>query len=264
MKVSRIILSVTALFLLRAADVDAATLYERSLKKFQAATETVSPDDYSFVVLGDSRGNDAIFQKALALARGYNPLFLLHGGDYSDNGSDKETDRFLAQIDAAVPDLPFFVVMGNHENRKVFTKRVGPLNFSIESARLKLKLISVDNSGYALKPAELTYLAGQLASRRENTFVAMHIPPKTERWTWHTFTSGSDRLLDLLAENRVNAAFYFHIHLYARDEIRGIPSIISAGAGAPLVPFGFPGEPVYHIVLVRVKNGAVTTEMVKI
>jgi Icc protein len=59
-------------------------------------------------------------------------------------------------------------------------------------------------------------------------------------------------------------AFYFHVHLYAREEINGIPSIITAGAGAPLVSFGFPGEPVYHIVVVRVKNGTVTTEMVQV
>lgn len=38
----------------------------------------------------------------------------------------------------------------------------------------------------------------------------------------------------------------------------------TAGAGAPLVTFGFPGEPVYHIVVVRVKNGTATTEMVKV
>ena len=59
-------------------------------------------------------------------------------------------------------------------------------------------------------------------------------------------------------------AFYFHVHLYDRDEIEGVPSIITAGAGAPLVKDGFPGEPVYHITVGRVKNGAVTTEMVRV
>ena len=92
----------------------------------------------------------------------------------------------------------------------------------------------------------------------------MHVPPKTERWNWHTFSDGAAELENALAENGVKAAFYFHIHLYARDEIKGVPSIITAGAGAPLISFGFPGEPVYHIVVVRVKNGTVTTEMVKV
>ena len=263
-KLSRIILSVAALFLVWTANTHAASLYERSLEKFQAGIEHVSPADFTFVVLGDNRGNDGIFKKALALAKSYNPLFILHGGDYSDNGSDKETDHFLALVNDGIPDVPLFVVIGNHERRKVFAEKIGPSNFSLDSARLKLKVIAVDNAGYALKIPERNYLGSQLTAKRENTFVAMHIPPKTERWNWHTFSDGAAELENVLAENGVKVAFYFHIHLYARDEIKGVPSIITAGAGAPLVPLGFPGEPVYHIVLVRVKNGTVTTEMVKV
>ncbi len=92
----------------------------------------------------------------------------------------------------------------------------------------------------------------------------MHIPPKTQRWNWHTFSDGAEELENVLAENGVRMAFYFHVHLYDRDVIKGVPSIITAGAGAPLAVVGFPGEPVYHIVVVRVKNGTVTTEMVRV
>lgn len=263
-KLSRIIFSVAALFLVWAANTYAANLYERSMEKFQARIDHVSPDDFTFVVLGDSRGNDGIFKKALDLAKTYNPLFILHGGDYSDRGSDQETDHFLELVNGSVPDVPLFVVIGNHEKRKVFAEKIGPSNFSLDSARLKLRVIAVDNATYVLKIPELKYLGSQLAAKRENTFVAMHIPPKTERWNWHTFSDGAAELENALAENGVTAAFYFHVHLYARDEIKGVPSIIAAGAGAPLIGFGFPGKPVYHIVLVRVKNGTVTTEMVKV
>jgi 3',5'-cyclic-AMP phosphodiesterase len=263
-KCSRIILSIAVLLLVWTANAHGASLYERSLEKLQVGIEHVSPADFTFVVLGDSRDNDSIFKKALALARIYNPLFILHGGDYSDKGSDKETDHFLALVNDSVPDVPFFVVFGNHENRKVFAKKVGPFNFSLDSARLKLRVIAVDNASYVLKISELDYLKSQLTTKRENTFVAMHIPPKTERWNWHTFSNGAAELENALAENGVKAAFYFHIHLYARDEIKGVPSIIAAGAGAPLVTFGFPGEPVYHIVVVRVENGTVTTKMVQV
>jgi 3',5'-cyclic-AMP phosphodiesterase len=260
----RIMLSVAALFLIWTADVGAASLHERSLVKFQAGTEHASPADFSFVVLGDSRGNDGIFKKALALAKSYSPLFILHGGDYSDRGSDRETDHFLTLVNDSVPDVPLFVVLGNHENRKVFAEKIGPAHFSLDSARLNLKVIAVDNAGDALKMPERSYLLTELAAKRKNTFVAMHVPPKTLSWTWHTFSEGAAELENALAENGVKAAFYFHVHLYARDEIKGVPSIITAGAGAPLIRAGFPGEPVYHIVLVRVKNGMVTTEMVKV
>ncbi len=257
-------LSAAVLFLVWTINAHAATLYERSLEKLQAGIERVSPADYAFVVLGDSRENDDIFKKALALAKTYSPLFILHGGDYSNRGSDKETDHFLEMVNGIVPEVPVFVVMGNHEDRKVFAEKVGPFNFSLDSARLNLKVIAVDNATYVLKISDLGYLKRQLAAKRENTFVAMHVPPKTERWNWHTFSDGAEALEDALAENGVKAAFYFHVHLYDRDVIKGVPSIITAGAGAPLTSVGFPGEPVYHILVVRVKDGTVTTEMVRV
>ncbi len=263
-KLTRIILCAAVLFFVRTVDARAASLYERSLERLQARIERVSPADFTFVVLGDSRDDDSTFQKTLALARTYNPLFILHGGDYSSKGTDQETDHFLGLVDGVVPEVPFFVVFGNHENRKVFAEKVGPLNFSVDSASLKLRVIAVDNAGNALKPPELAYLKGQLAAKRENTFVAMHVPPKTARWSWHTFSEGATELQEALAEHGVRMAFYFHVHLYARDVIKGVPSIISAGAGAPLVSSGFPGEAVYHIVVVRVNNGMVTTEMVRV
>jgi Icc protein len=263
-KFSRIISCVAVLFLVWTANAHAATLFDRSLEKLQAGIEHVSPADFTFVVLGDSRDNDDIYKKVLALAKTYHPLFILHGGDYSGNGSTKETDNFLAMVNGIVPEVPFFVVVGNHENRKVFVEKIGPLNFALDSATLKLKLIAVDDASNVLKISELDYLKSQLATKRENTFVAMHVPPKTGRWNWHVFSDGAEELENALAEHGVTAAFYFHVHLYARDVIKGIPSIITAGAGAPLVSQGFPGEPVYHIVVVRVKNGVVTTEMVRL
>ena len=263
-KVSRIVSCAAVLLLFWAVNARAATLYERSLEKLQAGIERASPTDFTFVVLGDSRDNDGVFKKILALAKTYNPLFILHGGDYSNKGSNTETDNFLAMVDGIVPEVPFFVVIGNHENKKVFAERIGPFNFTLDSARLKLRVIAVDNENYLLKDPELEYLNRQLAAKRENTFVAMHIPPRTERWNLHTFSAGAAELEKTLAENAVTLAFYFHVHLYDRDVIKGVPSIITAGAGAPLAVFGFRGEPVYHIVVVRVKDGSVTTEMVKL
>ena len=175
-KLSRIVLSVALLFLIWTVNAHAASLYERSLEKFQAGIEHVSPTDFTFVVLGDSRDNDTILKNALALAKTYNPLFILHGGDYSDKGSDKETDHFLALVNDSVPDVPFFVVIGNHENRKVFAKKIGPFNFSLDSDSLKLRVIAVDNASYALKTPELDYLKNQLACK-EGKYVCCHAYP---------------------------------------------------------------------------------------
>lgn len=257
-----VILLFVAFFL--AADCHAGTLYDRSLQKMERNAQNASPQDFTFVVLGDNRENDEIFRKSLWLATTFKPLFILHEGDFSSHGSRKEVDHFLAMVQATVPDIPLFIVPGNHEQKLPFKEKIGPLDFVIDVPRLGLKVVAVDNSDYMLNAAQLGYLKNQLATMRKFTFVTMHVPPATKRWNWHTFSQGAPDLIALLAEKKVTAAFYGHIHLYDRDDIKGVPHIISGGAGAPLIRFGFPGDPSYHIVVVRVKDGGVTYEMVKI
>ena len=241
-----------------------ATLYERSVMQFEARAEHASPHEYSFVILGDSRGGDTVFEKALRLARSFQPLFILHGGDYSQSGGENETDRFLDLVHQGVPDIPLFVVLGNHENREVFARRIGPADFTLKNGRLGLTLVALDNSDNTLKASQLQYLRSRLSSATGASFVAMHVPPRTERWGWHTFSEGADQLGKILAQGRVQGAIFSHVHLYDRSEFGGVPAIITGGAGAPLVRFGFPGEALYHILVVRVSDGKATFRKVPI
>ncbi|WP_243371352.1 metallophosphoesterase [Geotalea sp. SG265] len=242
----------------------AASLFERSAAELETRLKKASADDYTFVVLGDSRDNDAVFRKVLAKAAAYQPLFILHLGDYSSTGSIKATEQFLSLLLKTAPGVPVFVVPGNHENMEVFLNRIGPLHFTLESKRLGLKVIALDNSNYQLQKGEFDYLQEQLQGKLATTFLAMHVPPKTSKWDWHTFSKGAAELEKLIAGSGIDGIFFAHVHLYAREEINGIPHIISGGAGAPLVRLRFPGEPVYHFVVVRVKRGKASMEMVSV
>lgn len=242
----------------------ADTLYQRSMTLFTAKAAKANRQNYRFVVMGDSRDGEVTFKKALKLARSLQPLFILHGGDYSPRGGEAETARFLSVVKETVPDVPLFVVMGNHEDSAVFTREIGPLDFTVQSNRLGLAVVAVDDSEYILKPAELAYLRSHLAAAPATRFVAMHVPPATADWNWHAFREGAGELKAILARDKVQGAFFSHVHLYAREKLGGVPAIITGGAGAPLVTGGFPGDPVYHIVLVQVKNGQVSIEKVPI
>lgn len=233
----------------------AETLFDRSLALFEAKAAKVSKDDYSFVVLGDSRDGDAVFKKVLKLAKAYDPLFILHGGDYSGSGTEEETAAFLSLVRENIPDLPIFVVIGNHETPTVFAREIGPSYFTLKSARLGLTLTAVDNSEYKLRRQDLDYISRQLSYAARTKFVAMHVPPKTSRWSWHTFSDGAEQLEDVLLRKRPAGIFFSHVHLYDSDEFGGVPAFITGGAGGPLIPFGFPGDARYHFLLVRVKNG---------
>ncbi|WP_129125594.1 metallophosphoesterase family protein [Geomonas oryzae] len=241
----------------------AETLFKRSSDLMQQLAAKASPSDYSFVVLGDSRGNEAVFKKALSVAATYRPLFILHGGDYSDKGGEEETRKFLSLVESTVPAIPVFVVFGNHESPAVFEKLVAPRQYRFGSKRLGLRVLVVDNAGEELKAPELSFLEKELATAPQATFLAMHVPPETSRWRGHTFSEGAAELQRVIASSSpVQASFFAHSHVYDRDLFGGKPAFISGGAGAPLAWMSRYGERVYHIIVVRVKNGRASYQMV--
>jgi hypothetical protein len=86
----------------------------------------------------------------------------------------------------------------------------------------------------------------------------MHIPPKTDRWPRHSFDKGKDGLLTLMTDRDVRMGLFAHIHLYDADIIKGIPHVISGGAGSQLAWFGYAGDAIYHLVIVDVVKGKVS------
>src|SRR5512138_2616563 len=143
---------------------EAETLFDRSLRQLTSRAAQVTADDFSFVVLGDSRGNDKIFTAVLRRAAAFKPLFILHCGDLAENGTRAELDHVLQLLERSLPGQPMFVVKGNHErDMALFEEMIGPRNFSIDISRLGFKLVAVDNSRYSLAREELAYLRRQLA-----------------------------------------------------------------------------------------------------
>jgi len=243
----------------------AATLHTESLSSFVKRAAATDPEEWRFVFMGDNRGNDRKFREALKLAARHNPLFILHGGDIAERGTADELAHFLATV-RDIPGLPpLFVVRGNHEmDVGLFERVIGPPNFILDSQQLGFRLVAVDNSDYSLKGKELAFLEKMLDQSRKSQFVSMHIPPKTERWSRHSFENGKDNLVRLLAERKVKLGLFAHIHLFDKEEINGVPCIISGGAGAQLSYFGFSGITEYHIVVVEIKKGKVSYRVEKL
>lgn len=251
----------------------AETLYERSLKQLEAKLQTACPDDFTFVVLGDSRDNDAMFRKSLLLAKSFHPLFILHNGDVVSMGTEETFHHFLGVVQNAAPETPLFVAMGNHdltrhgksgERKILFQKKIAPLNYTVDAVRLNLRVIVLDNALYQVTPEQLLYLQQRLTEDRTFNFVAMHVPPRIERWNNdHSFSEGAEDLVRILSEGNITRAFFGHMHVYDETVAQGIRYILTGGAGAPLRHPGY-GASVYHIVLVHVKDGVVHTKMVPV
>jgi 3',5'-cyclic-AMP phosphodiesterase len=244
--------------------VPSVTLHSVSLNSFAKRADLAKADEWCFVFMGDSRGNDKTFNEALQRAASFNPLFILHGGDFVEHGTADELAHFLKTVHE-VPDLPpLFIVRGNHEgHEKLYEQYIGPRDFTIDSERLGFRLVVVDNSSDTLQGKELKYISKKLDQSRPVQFVSMHVPPKTEHWSHHSFTKGKDELINLMADRKVKLGLFSHIHMYDTEEINGIPCIVSGGAGAHLTNYdSSSGKAKYHIVLVEVKQGKVSYKVV--
>lgn len=238
---------------------EAAPLFADSMKAFEARAASANADGWHFVFLGDNRGNDSKFKEILQRAKELDPLFILHGGDIVEKGTAGELSHFLEIVRSVKGLPPLFVVRGNHEaNAALYEKMIGPLHFVIDSQRLGLRLVAVDNSSYVLSESGLSFLSRNLDQKRLNQIVSMHIPPKTERWPRHSFDKGKNELLSLMAERDVRMGLFSHIHLFDADLIKGIPCIISGGAGSQLAWYGYQGDAMYHLVIVDVVKGKVS------
>ncbi|GFE58657.1 metallophosphoesterase [Geobacter sp. AOG1] len=241
------------------------TLHAASLASLEKRIAAANVDDWRFVFLGDSRGNDEKFKEALRRAAEFDPLFILHGGDIAEKGTAAELLHFMKVVHEVSGLPPLFIVRGNHETDVgLYEKIIGPLNFTLDSQRLGFRLVAVDNAGYALKEKELAYLATMLDQSRPIQVVSMHIPPLTDRWSKHSFTEGKNELVSLMADRKVRLGLFSHIHQFDNDVIKGIPCIVSGGAGASLTWFGYSGEAAYHIVVVEVKMGKVSYRVVRL
>jgi hypothetical protein len=236
-----------------------ARFFAESMKSFEARAASADADSWRFVFLGDNRGNDVKFKEILQRAVELDPVFILHGGDIVEKGNAAELSHFLELVKSVKELPPLFVVRGNHEsNAPLFEKTIGPLNFVLDSQRLGLRLVAVDNAGYSLGERGLSFLSDKLDRKRQTQIVSMHIPPRTERWPKHSFDKGREELLALMSERKVKMGLFAHIHLFDADTIRGIPCIVSGGAGSQLAWYGYRGDAVYHLVIVDVVKGKVS------
>lgn len=259
------------IFILVCASAQSATLYEQSLLKLEMRLSGIIKELYTFVVMGDSRENDKVFIKCLLAANRYNPLFILHTGDAVSTGSEEQFQHFLSILQQNLPDMPVFVAAGNHELTKrdksesgkaLFQQLIGPLDYVLDIPRINARFIVLDNSGYSLTSKQIDYLNNQLTLDNSLKFIFMHIPPQTLKWIdSHTFTNGADAFLRALSGQSVAGVFYGHYHLFDEAMLSGTRHIITGGAGAPLARLYF-GDPSYHVVVVTVTGGKVSTEKI--
>ena len=215
---------------------------------------------FRFAVLGDSRGNQAVFEDILERIRADKAGLVLHTGDIVREPKAAHFAWILHELDEQKLDALFCPVAGNHdieetaptlaERYRLYERSFGQRQYWFTYA--DALFVAFDNAQGAAEPDDLKWLDATLTRYRDAhrlCFVFMHEPPRDPRNAkGHRLYGGEAELIAILSKHQVSAAFASHIHGYLEDNLNGVPEYISGGAGASLdMP-----EAGYHYLLCSV------------
>lgn len=238
-----------------------------------AASLSGHSGDFSFLVVGDTRGPNSRFPEVLAaMKKEKNVLFTVHLGDIVNYAVEEEYRTMFFGLVGDYPG-PMLIIPGNHERYKddradLFRKYFGsPIYFSFILG--ENQFIFLDNSvDKALDREQLHWLRGVLKEdpSLRNRFVFMHTPMEDprKRKTPHAMTNTTliAELREIFDEGKVTMVFTGHIHSHYSGRWGKTPYTITGGGGSPLYGKD-PNIAFHHFIRVNLEKGVPRYEVVR-
>ena len=243
----------------RLAKLQAGTEYEAEAlaggKKVGALAFRTAPtkaDEFTFYAYGDTRSHPRDHKRVVAgllaeVNRSGQHTFLLHTGDFAEEGSDEQStaEQFFRPAAPLLARLPVVPVRGNHENKTDLFRRYFPApgeaqdqsqgeTFCLDYGSVRLIVLDKYLSPSALE-AQKKWLGEKLAEANDRwRLVSLHEPLYTSgKYGPATTTRG--RIEPVLVAGKVHAVLAGHDHNYERTHpIHGITHLVAGGGGAPL------------------------------
>ena len=237
-------------------------------KKETSRINVANPDDFTFAVFGDNKGNYSFFEPLLHdIDHEKEIAFAIDVGDLVSDGKRGQNRRLLDQVQENLA-IPFLTATGNHDFNNGFDEYrniFGPTYYSFQLGQCSfIVLDATDGSGF--EKTERQWLEDELnkAQDAKARFVFMHIPPFDPRGGG-IYLPEKDRndLLELFRRYKVTHLFTSHIHGYFSGLWEGVPYTITGGAGAKLQR-NDPQHFFHHYVKVHVNSGKVDTAVRRI
>ena len=238
---------------------------------------------FTFVVLGDNRGDDSgdqppAFSEVLQEVERVGPAFVLDSGDMIYGHTSEETRvrdqwrRYREAIQRFRP--PIFHVPGNHDlwdepSARIYRELWGNPYFSFDYGNSRFIGLDTETANGHLGEEQLHWLETQFRGLTQtNVFVFLHRPLFPVDGgigsSLDKFESERDQIHQLFVRNRkfVRGVFAGHEHLYSFQPRDGVPYYISGGAGAPLYIAPELGG-FHHFLRVQVRGDQVEVELNK-
>ena len=207
--------------------------------------------EWRFVALGDSRTFPERWKRVVTAAAQTNPRFIVHTGDIISNGRvfEQWIDEFSDPARQELATIPFYGVLGNHENDSpIFDKILALPGTRRRWAKQHgdVLLIGIDGKADWMPGSELyDWLKSTLeASDARYILVFSHYPVlsssghsrlnKQGDYKEPEMRVGRDHLIPLCEQYGVTAFIAGHEHCYERSETGKLTAITTGGGGAPL------------------------------
>ena len=195
-------------------------------------------DRFSFVVLGDSAGNNSDFESLLrAIDHDMEASFVIDIGDLVQRGRKGLYRRFLNQVKESIT-IPFLTAIGNYDLKggsDQYQEVFGPAHYSFRVGQSCFIFLDIFEEG-RFDRAERQWLEEELKKSQslKTLLVFMHILPFDPRGeAFNNSFTEKDRkdLLALLNRYRVTHLFASHIPGYFSGVWEGIPYTITGSGG---------------------------------
>ena len=225
--------------------------------------------DFSFLVVGDSRGPRSRFPQVAARMRPVSGDFVLHLGDLTNRGTSKEYQEIQRELDSL--GRPVLAVIGNHElvdrGRGRYALRFGS---NVDGAfRYGGGLfVFFDNAdGRPLGEKRLAWLRSVLEEGRDLRFrlvfchQPLYDPRKGQEVSGHSMDPrGAAELREVFREGKVTRVFASHVHGWYEGTWGGVPFTVTGGGGAHLYDKD-PAHGFFHFLRVDVAGSEVTVRV---
>jgi hypothetical protein len=226
--------------------------------------KAADPENFTFAVFGDNKGNRTIFEPLLHhVNKNTEIVFAIDVGDLVSDGKRGHYRRFLHQVRENLA-IPLITAVGNHDlnngSSNSYQEIFGPTYYAFQVGQSDfIVLDATAESGF--DQAERQWLENELRRSQISKvrFIFMHVPPFDPRGNgFNKCLREKDRsdLLDLFRRYKVTHLFASHIHGFFSGVWEGVPYTITGGAGGGLQGSD-PRHFFHHYIKVHVNNGKV-------